>query len=54
MSATSIGFRGQRPRDAHDERVRRAAAGESKAAIERVFSPEFRNRLDAHRRPSVR
>ena len=27
--------------------LRRAAAGKSKAAIERVFSPEFRNRLDA-------
>ena len=27
--------------------ARRTAAGKSKAAIERVFSPEFRNRLDA-------
>jgi ATP-dependent Clp protease ATP-binding subunit ClpA len=25
----------------------RIAAGKSKAAIDRVFSPEFRNRLDA-------
>jgi ATP-dependent Clp protease ATP-binding subunit ClpA len=37
MSAKSIGF-------ADEGRV---AAGKSKAAIERVFSPEFRNRLDA-------
>ena len=29
------------------DHVRRVAAGKSKAAIERVFSPEFRNRLDA-------
>src|SRR4029079_16210386 len=28
-------------------RLRKAAAGKSKAAIEKVFSPEFRNRLDA-------
>ena len=27
--------------------MRRAAATRSKAAVERVFSPEFRNRLDA-------
>ena len=33
--------------EGHDERLRRAAAGKSKAAIEKVFSPEFRNRLDA-------
>ena len=33
----------RRPRRARS----RAAAGKSKAAIERVFSPEFRNRLDA-------
>ena len=46
MSAQSIGFvdgRRRRRRRA----LRRAAAGKSKAAIERVFSPEFRNRLDA-------
>jgi ATP-dependent Clp protease ATP-binding subunit ClpA len=30
-----------------DDALRRVAAGKSKAAIERVFSPEFRNRLDA-------
>ena len=47
MSAQSIGFTDGGTGDAHDERVRKAAAGKSKAAIERVFSPEFRNRLDA-------
>jgi ATP-dependent Clp protease ATP-binding subunit ClpA len=47
MSAASIGFADTGAGDAHDERLRRAAAGKSKAAIERVFSPEFRNRLDA-------
>jgi ATP-dependent Clp protease ATP-binding subunit ClpA len=41
MSAKSVGFAGASD---YDER---AAAGKSKAAIERVFSPEFRNRLDA-------
>src|SRR5206468_11999858 len=30
-----------------DDALRRASASKSKAAIERVFSPEFRNRLDA-------
>ncbi len=46
MSAKGIGFAddgGAR----RDEARQRAAAGKSKAAIERVFSPEFRNRLDA-------
>jgi ATP-dependent Clp protease ATP-binding subunit ClpA len=47
MSAQSIGFSDSGTGDAHDERLRRAAAGKSKTAIERVFSPEFRNRLDA-------
>ena len=46
MSATSIGFADVGGR-AHDERVRRIAANKSKSAIEKVFSPEFRNRLDA-------
>jgi ATP-dependent Clp protease ATP-binding subunit ClpA len=46
MSAQSIGFDSPSG-DGHDERLRHAAAGKSKAAIERVFSPEFRNRLDA-------
>jgi ATP-dependent Clp protease ATP-binding subunit ClpA len=47
MSARSIGFADGGAGDEHDDSVRRAAAGKSKAAIERVFSPEFRNRLDA-------
>ena len=47
MSAKSIGFAGEGTGDERDEAHRRAAAGKSKAAIERVFSPEFRNRLDA-------
>ena len=42
MSAASIGFA-----DRADDAGRRAAEGRSKQAIERVFSPEFRNRLDA-------
>jgi ATP-dependent Clp protease ATP-binding subunit ClpA len=46
MSAPSIGF-DSAGGQGHDERLRRAAAGKSKAAIEKVFSPEFRNRLDA-------
>jgi ATP-dependent Clp protease ATP-binding subunit ClpA len=46
MSAQAIGFAGAHGA-AHDERVRKAAAARSKAAIERVFNPEFRNRLDA-------
>ncbi|MCU1381827.1 MAG: clpA [Acidobacteria bacterium] len=47
MSAASIGFAEGGSGDAHDARLRKAAAGKSKAAIEKVFSPEFRNRLDA-------
>ena len=47
MSAGSIGFAETGSGDARDERLRKAAAGKSKAAIEKVFSPEFRNRLDA-------
>ena len=46
MSAASIGFVRRRVGEHGDERPR-AAASKSKAAIERVFSPEFRNRLDA-------
>ena len=41
MSASSIGFADS------DETRGNAAAGKAKTAIERVFSPEFRNRLDA-------
>ena len=47
MSAKSIGFGGESGKDERDDALRRVAAGKSKAAIERVFSPEFRNRLDA-------
>ena len=47
MSAASIGFAESGSGDAHDERLRKAAASKSKTAIEKVFSPEFRNRLDA-------
>jgi ATP-dependent Clp protease ATP-binding subunit ClpA len=47
MSAKSIGFSEAGLGDDRDDALRRAAAGKSKAAIERVFSPEFRNRLDA-------
>jgi ATP-dependent Clp protease ATP-binding subunit ClpA len=46
MSAQTIGFAGESG-TAQDERLRKAAASRSKAAIERIFSPEFRNRLDA-------
>ena len=47
MSAKSIGFSDAMLGDERDESLRRVAAGKSKAAVERVFSPEFRNRLDA-------
>jgi len=45
LSAQSIGF--TEPIRGGDDAARRAAEGKSKAALERVFSPEFRNRLDA-------
>ena len=45
MSMTSIGFEGVA--DGADETYGRAAAAKAKTAIDRVFSPEFRNRLDA-------
>jgi ATP-dependent Clp protease ATP-binding subunit ClpA len=45
MSMTSIGF--AEGAAGGDEHRGRAAAGKAKTAIERVFSPEFRNRLDA-------
>ena len=45
MSAPSIGFAEGATGD--DEARGRSAAGKAKTAIERVFSPEFRNRLDA-------
>ena len=45
MSTSSIGFEGVAGQT--DETYARTAAGKAKTAIERVFSPEFRNRLDA-------
>jgi ATP-dependent Clp protease ATP-binding subunit ClpA len=46
MSSQSIGFNeGMAGQD--DESRGRVAAGKAKTALERVFSPEFRNRLDA-------
>ncbi|MSO56121.1 MAG: ATP-dependent Clp protease ATP-binding subunit ClpA [Acidobacteria bacterium] len=47
MSAASIGFAEGPAAHLPDGAMRHGAAGKSKAAIERVFSPEFRNRLDA-------
>ncbi len=47
MSAKTIGFSEGTSDEERDEARRRVAAGKSMAAIERVFSPEFRNRLDA-------
>jgi ATP-dependent Clp protease ATP-binding subunit ClpA len=46
MSAQSIGF-GDEGSDKGGDAARLGAAGKSKAAIEKLFSPEFRNRLDA-------
>ena len=46
MSAASIGFSDSGT--AHDAETRgRESAGKAKTAVERVFSPEFRNRLDS-------
>ena len=47
LSAKSIGFSEGGTVADHDEGLRRIAAGKSKAAVEKIFSPEFRNRLDA-------
>src|SRR5580765_409756 len=46
MSSQSIGF-GDGASGVDDSARGRTAAGKAKTAIERVFSPEFRNRLDA-------
>ena len=46
MSAASIGFADERENGGSDGHGRQSA-GKAKTAIERVFSPEFRNRLDA-------
>jgi ATP-dependent Clp protease ATP-binding subunit ClpA len=47
MSSTSIGFADEGRAGFDEAGYGRAAAGKAKTAIERVFSPEFRNRLDA-------
>jgi ATP-dependent Clp protease ATP-binding subunit ClpA len=47
MSAKSIGFADSGSDLNRDDALQRLSAGKSKAAIERIFSPEFRNRLDA-------
>ena len=47
MSANAIGFADGAAGDNVDQALRRASASKSKTAIEKVFSPEFRNRLDA-------
>jgi ATP-dependent Clp protease ATP-binding subunit ClpA len=47
MSTKTIGFADDGAGGGQADLSRRVAAGKSKAAIERVFSPEFRNRLDA-------
>ena len=47
MSAKTIGFAEGTSDEDRDEARSRVAAGKSMAAVERVFSPEFRNRLDA-------
>jgi ATP-dependent Clp protease ATP-binding subunit ClpA len=46
MSAASIGF-ADGGTDADDATRGREAAGKARTAVERVFSPEFRNRLDS-------
>ena len=45
MSMSSIGFEGVAGQA--DQTYARTAAGKARTAIDRVFSPEFRNRLDA-------
>jgi ATP-dependent Clp protease ATP-binding subunit ClpA len=47
MSSRSIGFTDDFMGDNQGDALRRVAEGKSNAAIKRVFSPEFRNRLDA-------
>ena len=47
MSTKSIGFADELGAGGTEDIRRRASDSKSKAAIERVFSPEFRNRLDA-------
>ncbi len=47
MSTKAIGFADGAAGEHVDDAVRRASTSKAKIAIERVFSPEFRNRLDA-------
>jgi ATP-dependent Clp protease ATP-binding subunit ClpA len=47
MSAKTMGFSEGASKDQQGDSQRQVAASKSKAAIERAFSPEFRNRLDA-------
>jgi ATP-dependent Clp protease ATP-binding subunit ClpA len=47
MSEKSIGFADAGLGDERTEAARRASASKARAAVERTFSPEFRNRLDA-------
>jgi ATP-dependent Clp protease ATP-binding subunit ClpA len=47
LTAGSIGFGVGGGADAADNARKREAEGRSKSAIEKLFSPEFRNRLDA-------
>jgi ATP-dependent Clp protease ATP-binding subunit ClpA len=47
MSTKNIGFAEGAAADRQNEALQRVAAGKSRAAIERAFTPEFRNRLDA-------
>jgi ATP-dependent Clp protease ATP-binding subunit ClpA len=48
LSAATIGFGEAVHDEAHANEARqRAAASRSRAAVEKVFTPEFRNRLDA-------
>jgi ATP-dependent Clp protease ATP-binding subunit ClpA len=47
MNTKAIGFFDESGSSRQADQLSRIAAGRSKAAIERIFSPEFRNRLDA-------
>jgi ATP-dependent Clp protease ATP-binding subunit ClpA len=47
MSEKAIGFADAGLGDERSEAARRASASKARAAVDRTFSPEFRNRLDA-------
>jgi ATP-dependent Clp protease ATP-binding subunit ClpA len=47
LSAKGIGFGEGVTGEAGDDAIRRVSASKAKLAVEKVFSPEFRNRLDA-------